>query len=451
MTVAYRNDPVLLQWCEKLLANGAFEEAEGFAKVLHEANEHPSRLMLARALDANGKAEKASKLLKDFSDEKMGTVGPEMFEVLQLNGKILASLGKLKKSKANLERALTVLPADECFDKVRASTEYQLASLLAALGKFEPAQVIFNKAMPVRCDNAWETSARIVDFFVQDSSSSNEKAWLKNKTLGLSPDLDVNPDAKLIYLVSGDLSYCKKFGPSLVKHIAKVGNSNVHLHIHGISIGSKDLGSQKEAWTALNEELLSMGASVSVSKRHIDSDNFDQNQMKSIYSFERFNILPHILKTYDLPVLVADIDQLPLRDPTGLLDKTFDVALLRFPKGVLNILSVVSATLSVFRPTKDGISAAAQLRDYFKSAIANPAKLSWHVDQAGLAVLDYKNTEAKIHHLNPKLVVTDPTKFDPLEAVDEGAWFWSVTNSIAGNAKELDAYELDTIEIGLSA
>jgi len=440
VTAVYTTDPILLEWCENLMAKGALDEAEKFAKVLHEANDHPSRLMLARTLEANGKAKKASKFLKSFIDDKMGTVGPEMFEVLQLNGKILAALGKLKSAEKSLKHALKVLPKDPCFDNVRAKTEYQLASLLAALGKFQPAQVIFNKSMPIKCDNNWETSARIVDFFVQDMSGKNElKA--KEKQTSLDIDGDISPNSDLIYLVSGDYSYCKKFAPSLVKHLAKVTDSKVHLHIHGVSIGKKDLGSKQISWKKLNKELASLSSSVTFSRRHIAIENFNESQMKSIYSFERFTVLPHILDTYERPVLVADIDQLPLRDPSGLLTEKFDVALLRFPKGVLNILSVISATLSIFRPTENGINAATQLQDYFTSAMTNPAKLNWHVDQAGLAVLDYRNKDAEILHLNPKLVVTDPTKYDPAESVDEGAWFWSVTNSIAGNAKELDAYE----------
>ena len=151
-------------------------------------------------------------------------------------------------------------------------------------------------------------------------------------------------------------------------------------------------------------------------------------------------MLPLILEAYNLPVLVADLDQLPLRNPTGLLDKEFDAAVLKFPKGVLNILSVISATLSVFRPSPQGHLLAKQLSDYFTSAFSNEAKLNWHVDQAGLAVMDYKNKDANIIYLDHNLVVTDPSKQDPIEAAEDGAWFWSVTNSIQGNSKKLDLY-----------
>ena len=54
--------------------------------------------------------------------------------------------------------------------------------------------------------------------------------------------------------------------------------------------------------------------------------------------------------------------------------------------------------------------------------------------------MDYKNNDGKILYLNPKLVVTDPSKQDPIKAAEKGAWFWSVTNSIAGNEKRLEAY-----------
>jgi len=398
VTAIDENDPVLFEWCEKLMSKGKFEDAENFARVLHETKGHPSLMMLARTLDANGKGKKASKLLRAEIEAKMGTVGPEMFEVIHLNGKILASMGKLKSSEKNFQHALRALPQDECFSAARASTEYQYASLLSALGKFHPAQEIFNKAIPVNCDNNWKTSSRIVDFFVGSKSQN------------------------------------------LVKHLESHANENVHLHIHGVSIGEKDLGSKKSAWDKFRKDYSKQTLSVSVSNRHIEANHLTAAQIKSIYSFERFWVLPSILETYDKPVLVADLDQLPLRNPSDLLSEEFDVALLKFPKGVLNILSVISATLSIFRPTPNGRLLSKQLSEYFTSAFNNEAKLNWHVDQAGLAVMDYKNKDADILYLDPKLVVTDPNKYDPIEASENGAWFWSVTNSIEGNAKKLEMH-----------
>jgi len=244
----------------------------------------------------------------------------------------------------------------------------------------------------------------------------------------------------LVYFVSGDLSYCNKFGPSLVAHLKAHARQKIHLHIHGISIGENDRGTKASAWNKLRKSLDISGLSVSITNRHLDANHLTPAQIKSIYSFERFWVLPSILKTYDIPVLVADLDQIPLRDPSDLLLEEFDVALLKFPKSVLNILSVISATLSVFRPSTEGHRMAKNLSEYFTSAYNNEAKLNWHVDQAGLAVLDYKNENGKILYLDPKLVITDPSKQDPIEAAEKGAWFWSVTNSIAGNEKRLENY-----------
>ena len=439
MTDVYKNDPVLLEWCEQLLIKGKFEDAEKFAHVLHEAKDHSSLLMLARALDANGKSKKATKLLKTQIEKHMGTVGAEMFEVTHLNGKILASMGKLKSAEKNLQHSLRILPQDECFNAPRASTEYQLASLQAALGKFHPAQKKFNKAMPVNCDNGWKTSARIVDFFVESSSQQTSQSS-NGRPFNVSIESEVSPDVELIYFVAGDVNYCNKFAPSLVKHLEDHAGRKVHLHIHGVSIGDKDPGAKKGVWDRLRKSLEKESLSISVSSRHINVNHLTATQIKSIYSFERFWILPSLLEAYDKPVLVADLDQIPLRDPLGLLADEFDAALLKFPKGVLNILSVISATLSVFRPTPKGRLLAEQLSEYFTSAFGNDAKLNWHVDQAALAVMDYKNEDANILYLSPKLVVTDPTKFDPVEATENGAWFWSVTNSIEGNARKLELY-----------
>ncbi len=362
-----------------------------------------------------------------------------MFEVAQLRGKILATMGKHKAAEKSLKYALKALPEDECFDSARASTEYQLASLLSALGDFEDAQHIFNQSMPVSCDNTWKTNARIVDLFVEAAEIENEALTLED--IEILSEINVSAKTKIIYLVSGDLFYCQMFGPSLAKSLSKTSDDEIHLHVHGISLGKNDPGVRNAPWKKLAKSLARSPVSTSFSKRHIERDRFQEHQKKAVYSFERFNVLPLFLRSFDKPVLVADIDQIPLRSPAGLLDDEFDVALLRFPKGVLNILSVISATLSLFRPSQEGLKAALQLQSYFTSAMNNEAKLNWHIDQAGLAVLDYKNTTANILHLDPKLVVTDPKKFDPYEAINEGAWFWSVTNSIAGNSQELESYE----------
>lgn len=432
-----KNDEVLFEWCHELIADEAYGEAESFAKVLYSSKTHPALLMLARAMDANGNGEDAAELLSEKITKRMGTVGPEMFEVLQLHGKISAGVGDLEGAEESFEYALRALPKDAAFDTVRAATEYQYGSLLGALGKFQQAQELFNKAMPVSCDNSWKTTARTIDFFVPRKVRGNE--FKDSSSYGIT----LERGTKLIYLVSADLKYCKKFGPSLLKKLHVFSNSRVHLHFHGTSIGDNDVGANEEAWAEFRKHLDRYPKTISFSRIHIDRNDLTESQTKAIYSFERFRALPNILRQYKLPVLVADIDQLPLRNPAGLLADKFDVAVLRFPKGVLNILSVISATLSLFRPTVNGIAAAGTLQDYFESALNNTAKLDWHVDQAGLAVLDYKNSDARIKYIDPKIVITDPSKCDPNEATKLGAWFWSVTNSISGNAQNLNDFECE--------
>jgi len=84
MTDALKTDPILLEWCETLLARGELEEAEKFAKALHESNEHATRLLLARTLKANEKGEEAAELLDRHLNANIDEIGPEMFEISQL-------------------------------------------------------------------------------------------------------------------------------------------------------------------------------------------------------------------------------------------------------------------------------------------------------------------------------------------------------------------------------
>lgn len=440
MTDALKTDPILLEWCETLLARGELEEAEKFAKALHESNEHATRLLLARTLKANEKGEEAAELLDRHLNANIDEIGPEMFEISQLYGSMIASMGKWDAAEDNLKHALKILPKGASFERAREITEYQLGSLYAARGKFKSAQKLFDKGLMVNCGNNWKTSTKTVDFFAEDKLKKSHYDLGESFSETLSK-IQLKPEVELIYLVSGDLRYCKKFGSSLLRQIKAVTDKKIHLHIHGVSVGEQDARSREPVWNKFRDDILSKDASVSFSRRHLNKNNLSAAEKKSIYSFERYFILPSILEQYELPVLVADIDQLPLRNPVELLEQDFDVALLRFPNNILNILSVVSATLSLFRPSLQGKAAANSLRNYFVSTLQNRESLNWHVDQAGLAVLDYKNVDAKIIHLSPKLVVTDPTKYHPEKAMEQGAWFWSVTNSIEGNAQKLDDFE----------
>ena len=211
--------------------------------------------------------------------------------------------------------------------------------------------------------------------------------------------------------------------------------TNLHLHIHGIFSEETPYLEEASNWNFLKELIEKADIKATLTIGALNLDGLTQNQKKAVYSAERFRLLPELLEMNSGAVIVADIDQIPLRDPEPLLSNEFDLQLLYFPKSVLNFLSAVSATLSIFYPSPGGKNAATLLASYFNQAYLDPKKLDWHVDQAALATVNYTAFDCKIGRLSRNLVEDSSNNVDLHKAFSNGAYFWSVTNSIDSNAK----------------
>lgn len=448
------NDPILYTWVTHLLDEGKINEAEQFAEVLHLAEDMRSTSVLCDIYNMNRKHDKSIKIIDalskkyNFDQQSMfdenGVFDEEdisdrdlIFQILHLKARTLSMQGKLNEARRCMDLSLKVLPHyHKGTRKTRNAVEYQYAGLLSALGMFDEANDIFKKGIPVLCGNGSYTNTKVVNF------NFNRKPLEEQNTKNGSVEINLkgvtaNKNAELIYLVSADLLYCHKFASLLSSKLKSLSGKSVHLHIHGISAGFNSSGKNSSDWKKLFTSIKNLNPSVSFTHQSYKFSEFNKDQIKSIYSFERFRVLPSILQHFKLPVLVADIDQIPLSDPRESITNDSDVKLLRFPKSSINILSLISATLSFFQFNEKSIEFAASLKKYFNVALSDKNQLNWHVDQAGLAVVNYLNKDTNVSYFDTNIVVTDPKETNFESVLASGAKFWSFTNSVEATSDKM--------------
>ncbi len=313
---------------------------------------------------------------------------------------------------------------------------YALASLLAARGAFTEADALFCRDLPVLCDNGHTTWTRML------------RLPLPGRPLGwpapavpqpvrhiMLPAVDAASSADVVYLVGADSRYLGLFARPLAASIARSGVRRVLLHLHAVNPTPETI--------ALLDELRSGPVSVIVSTEQAALDGLDETEQRCFYACSRFLILPDLLAMYNLPILVADIDQLVLRPPTALLSVLgdADAALLRFDNARHNILSLVSATLMLAGAGLGGRRFAETLRDWLLARMAEDGGLAWHLDQAALAVVHLGLEGLRWVGIDPTLVHLDQQPPD----ADSPAAFWSITHSIAANAAKMETSAFRTL------
>ena len=427
---AYRGDAAFI-------GRGQEQKVSEFADFLEKEAGSFSMPILARIMGTSGHATYAISLLDRYLSEHKKSSIEEKFEIFQLKALLLSHLGNLEEARKFLQKAQRQLPNNEHYEKAKLISLYQLGSVNAALGNFDEAQAVFDKNIEIGCDNGWTTRTGIIDL-------SQEIKPASEKRIAVSFDMPStnSATAKYVYFVASDLTYCKKFAPSLIRKLGELASVGCHLHFHGIALSERDVGGRNEDWAFLDKLLTDANISSSFTLGVLDMARLSAKQKKSIYASERFRILPDLLKVYNLPVIVADVDQLPLQDPQCIFRDNVGVQLLRFPNSVLNFLSVTSATVSVFYPQYGGLQFSQKLSAYIENIYSDIERLDWHVDQAALTSVCYTAPEqVEVSYLDPTILEQNPRMTSPDDALNNGAVFWSVTNSIRGNAAALSRLE----------
>lgn len=420
-------------WAFELLQDGRFHEAAIFSKIVYGGSANFPEVKLAEELGKTGESVSRALEFLEFIliDRNISKKSVERFEIFQLMARLFISKNDIESSLEYLNKSLNSLPKNNYTGHARESVEYQQASLLAQNNQFAEAQEIFDKGLRVKCGNGWVTTTKIIDFrerktIFDDNTTLEAELFFENTVSNTSAP-------KMVYFVAADIIYCTKFAIDLITAFSKIKHKDIHIHIHGITID--DWPKDQEKWTSFTETLREFikDTEISLCLTHsISSKTFSMSdiQKKTIYSFERFRLLPQLLKHYELPVVVADIDQIPLLSPLYLVDFEFDFALLKLTSSRLNFLSLFSATLSVFKPTQEGLKSAYKLKSYFDRAYQENGLLKWHLDQAGLAVVALTNRHAKLLFLDEKIVTTDARLLQRKNSEQSEAYFFSVTNSL---------------------
>lgn len=306
---------------------------------------------------------------------------------------------------------------------VRPQLLYYLASLLAANGDIERAQALFSSGLEVPMDNGGVTDSSIVNFSWSEQSVNGSCTDLVEKMAG---------PCSLVYMVAADNFYFERFAQPLLRCFLRTAPKDAAIHFHVVNPSRNCLD--------LLECLSPKHICVGYSTEFIDLTDYSDSQSRTYYACSRYNALPRVLKHYGAAVVVADIDQLILRPfaSVAALPDTNDVGLLVFESQKHNILSMVSATLSVVKPTPGGMEFAHAMRNYVLNAAREKANLKWHLDQAALAVAYLRPSKTRFATLQTSLVhLTDA----PPSEASEDAVFWSITHSIEANSWKLDSEE----------
>jgi hypothetical protein len=215
---------------------------------------------------------------------------------------------------------------------------YQLASVLAHLKRFDEANAIFASGIAITCSVADKTTSAVVRF--PDRQHAIQRLIPFDRTIcanASDPNRSAGDCVDAVYFVACDFRYFELFAEPLAASLASNSSINWLLHVHLVNPTS-------EAGAVL-ARLRERGLlHVEWSSEQVCLDLLTELQRRTYYACARYLILVDILRRYRRPMVVADIDQVVVRDPCSLLTRMVecDVGLLLFPHQVCNFLSLVS-------------------------------------------------------------------------------------------------------------
>jgi hypothetical protein len=340
---------------------------------------------------------------------------PPDFDIEFNAGIIRARGGRLIQAEQHLVEAMRLFPGS-------THAAYALGSIRAIQGNIDGALEIFKADLPVMTGNGSNTYTRAL--YLDDT-----KGMTRSRTVEMG---EISPlhTTRAVYLVVSDSVYFCRYAAALARSILLNGGGNIHLHFHVINPNAEVHGLVRA---------LAPSVDVSVSTETIDIDDLNPEQRKTYYASARFLIIKDILVLVSKPLLVCDIDQLVLADiePILRIGQGRDVALLRFDGQAHNILSMVSATAMLIMPTNGAALFCKFLEENILNAIAHPRRLTWHLDQAALA-MTYLMLPSVKHGRIPlsaiHLADGEPAASRPSHV----GILWSITNSIDSNMTKLE-------------
>lgn len=427
--------PIIYEWIDRMRAEGRGDDAASFLEALEDVKTSRFSYYRAQVLSEMNEPEQAYEIAsigyKNYPLESMD----QKFEFLLLLGILSGRTGRIEEATTYLTEALEICPAHQRGKASEHVTKYSLASVLAVSGELEKANEIFADGQVINCGNGWQTSTQIIDF-------SNPALSL---TVDASDALEANSSAvqvdgaELIYLVAADFVYFEKFGEALATHVSKSsGSTKVQIHYHLVE---EDWDRKRRLRVKnIKSKINEIHELCTFSTEHLKFESEEEIERKVFYSCARFLALPNVLKGATVPIIVADIDQVPLVDPMGIVSETASVQFLRFDTSASNIFSLFSATLSVFSPKTQALEIAERVKAYLVDFLTEGKNVKWHLDQIAIACVALSAREHGIEFLKSSVVAVDQSEASKADLIEMGYKFWSVTHSIPSNStKQLEA------------
>lgn len=422
----------LVHWAARALGEGRIEAAllaTKYAVEQRETIDGLSQLGVIQGLLGNFDASIASL-------QRLTEAFPTQFPASALHalGIAKAQAGRLNEAIQDLERSVAMQPDD-------GISAYHLASCLAVQHRFVEADAIFSRDIPVPCGDGKLTSSRIVRLPLPGrpigAGGSAEPPFERRILPSPASHALFDPAVELVYFVCCDARYFELFAEPLAKSIVCNGGMRCILHIHLVN----PTDDATRAAAALGAKI---GLGVAISTEQTDLDRLSNDQRRTYYACARYFVLPDLLRAYDRPILVADIDQLVVRDLNTLMVRasTHDISMIRFPQAAFNLLSYISASVLIVNRTEDAVAFCTAVRSYLSERMREGSSTSWHLDQAALAVAHLALPNVRYDFIPPQAMLSAMHGAGRLEdPLPECVLFWSVTYSIPQNAAKLRTEE----------
>jgi hypothetical protein len=419
----------LLQIADQAFADGATQVAfDLVATVVQRQVNRKSLMHLAGVLMRTGQFAEAAntyrRVIVDYPHDENHTV--------------YRSLGSAEAAAGNLEAAVEALQVAVCSSAEPQDAAYGLASCFAYMRKFDAANEIFARNIPIPLYENRQTSTRIIRLVADRSAipAPDPKGLSLKREVHFNWDNSISAmkidDCEAVQFIACDANYFSLFARPVCRSVVERSGVKLALHFHVVN--------PTQSISAHIADLRrDFQLPIVYSSETIDLHQLSSEQAKTVCSCVRYLVLPDILEHYQKTILVTDADQLIASGLHSFFAgvKAHDVGLLFFPTGRDNLLSLVSASVCVVNPSRGGRAFASAVRNYLLERLSDRESISWHLDQAGLAAIYLASGDIDFHLFEPKIMKSTITLKRSSDAPDPETLFWSVTYSIQGNAYKL--------------
>jgi hypothetical protein len=331
---------------------------------------------------------------------------------LEQYGVALAWVGRVDDAERPLRLAFKKGP--------NAFLAYRFGSVLAEQRKFSEANAVF---ATIDRPEPWMAggSIRSICFPVRKEDLTFDVPF-RRAVSGLF-DGSVG-DCDFVYLVAADSRYAKRFARALHSSLTAV-QANCLLHIHVINPDAP-------TFRLLDYMKERPGPTVAFSSEEVDLSGLSNDQRRVYFASARFFVLSTLRRYYDKPVIAADIDQVVLRNPALLIGPGSDVAAIRFPYGRFNLMARFSAS-AIIASTPTAATYFDRVAAYIAARMRDPSAIAWHLDQIALDVAYLVSDDIVLSELPSGAMLSAA----PDAEIPADTYFWSVTYSVAANARKL--------------